>query len=219
VAFASHAGQFALSLIVTMFIAVSAMRHFAAFRNAGTHVSLQAAVIIRYMGMVWAWAALTLVAVYQSLLSWPPWIGAFVLMLAGALTLLFIAKILDRDALETTDDPRIFDLVRIVAKIQFIATCVAVGGLLAFGKFSVSAFASDESWAAMNILLTSAIGLAVMSGYYLVFVGMPEPEETSIDEPTIASALRRTPVLAGRTKAPRPLRKPASAQTGRMRTA
>jgi hypothetical protein len=221
VAMGYHAGQFALSLIVTMFIAVSAMRHFSVFRAAGTHPSLQAAVIIRYMGMVWAWGAVGLIAIYQFLLTWDAWLASFVLLLTGALALLFVGKILDRDALENNDDPRVLELVRLVAKGQFVLTCIALGGLLAYGKFSAAAFAGDDAWAAMNILLTTALGLALMSGYYLVFVGMPDPPEATAETAaeTVSPVRRRRPVVATAAERSRPLRKVQPGQPVRMRTA
>ena len=55
-----------------------------------------------------------------------------------------------------------------IAKIQFALTCLLIGGLIAVGKFGVASFGGENKWPAVNILLCTAFGLAVISGFTIV---------------------------------------------------
>ena len=163
VALNAHLAEFALAAIIVTFIAISAVRDYAALD--GEHPSRRAAVLARYMGMLWCWAAMSVSLIYGFVMQWSAWYGVFFVLVMGAGLCLFIANVLERDAAEDAVDSRIIGLVELIAKIQFGATCVAVGGLVAFGKLSVDAFGGDAKWAAVNILLCMGLALAGLSGF------------------------------------------------------
>jgi positive regulator of sigma E activity len=201
-----------------MYIAVSGMRHAAVFRRADAHPSLHAAVLVRYMGMIWAWAAMTMLAIYQFLLEWPLWLGAFILLLCGALSLLFVAKVLDRDAMDMNDDPRILRLVTGITRAQFGLTCIALGGLLATGKLSVSAYGVGPAWAAVNILIATALALAIMSGYLMTFAEQSAMDASAGQQPR-ALVKRRVQAAPSTPVTFRPTASVRKAEPARMRTA
>lgn len=169
VALAAHLAQFALAAIIVTFIAISAIRDYSALD--GEHPSRRAAVLARYMGMLWCWAAMSISLIYGFLMQWSAWYGVFFVLVMGAGLCLFIANVLERDAAEDALDSRMIGLVNLIAKIQFGATCVAVGGLVAFGKLSVDAFGGDAKWAAVNILLCMGLALAGLSGFAIAAGG------------------------------------------------
>lgn len=209
--------QFALSIVVAMAMCVSAIRHFSIYRAASTHPGIQSAVVARYMGLLWAWASVALVLLYVCLLDIGILVaGTLVMTFGAALVLLLVAKILDRDAIDGDVDPSTMTLVRLIARLQFVSTCIAVGGLVAFGKLSVGTASTGLDWAAVNILLTTAIALAILSAFYLAFVDAdlaahPATPASTAEPPSLPTV--RTGFVAA---PPRPLRK---VQSGKLRTA
>jgi hypothetical protein len=158
--------QFALATVIVAFITVSGLRDFQASRAAAAHASHQSAIIARHMGILWAWAAVSVALIYSLVITtWTAWFAAFIILVLGAALCMFLANILARDASDDHHDPRIDSLVNWIAKVQFAATCLAIGGLLAFGKFSTSAFGGEAKWAAINIMLCAAFGLTGLSGF------------------------------------------------------
>ena len=174
VALGAHLAQFALAAIIATFIAISAVRDYAALD--GDHVSRRAAVLVRYMGMLWCWAAMSVSLIYGFLMQWSAWYGVFFVLVMGSGLCLFIANVLERDANAGALDSRIIGFVDVIAKVQFGATCIAVGGLIAFGKLSVAAFGGDAKWAAVNILLCMGLALAGLSGFAIATGSRASPE-------------------------------------------
>jgi hypothetical protein len=216
--------QLGLSTVVAAAMVVTAIRHFTIYRAAQTHPGVQAAVVTRYMGLLWAWATVSLVLLYVCLLNIGLMIGSLLIMTFGsALTLLLISKILDRDAIDAEVDPNTMLLVRLIARMQFVATCVAIGALIAYGKLSSGVSGDAVIWAAVNVLLTTAIALASLSAFYLAFVdSAPQPSasstvQTSAQAPRgLAPVTTAAPRVVPKGSAPRPLRK---ASAVRLRTA
>jgi hypothetical protein len=212
--------QFALSSSVALAIGVSAVRHFVICRAAGAHPAIQGVVMTRYMGLLWAWATVSLVLLYVCLFDIGVMVGSLLTMtFAAALCLLIVATVLERDATDTEIDSRALIFIRLVARLQLVATCIAIGGLIAVGKLSAGvAQGGDITWAAVNILLSTAIALAALSAVYLAYadadlagVGPGATTASVMPEPRIP--VQRTVAAAF---AKRPIRK---APAGRLRTA
>ena len=106
---------------------------------------------------------------------------------------------------EETVDSNVIMLVRSIAKAQCAATCVAFGGLIALGKFSPSTLGSADSWAAVNIMLCAALGLAALSAYIIVLPMIAEPEADAPDT-TTAPVVSVKPKPQGQKAGHKPVR-------------
>jgi hypothetical protein len=191
VALEYHLATFALAAIVATFISVSAVRDF--HGAAETVPAQRAAILIRHMGMLWCWAAMSLTLIYAFLLEWTAWRGVFIVLVLGSGLCLFIANVLVRDADEDAHDNRMLGIVDKIAKVQFGATCVAIGGLIAFGKLSPDAFGGDTKWAAVNILLCMGMALAGLSGFAMVQTWDPASSDNAIEKAGSTPAVRAAP--------------------------
>jgi hypothetical protein len=161
-----YALHFAVGAITATFIAISAVRDHRLALDGGAGKVKLAAIVSRHMGMLWAWAAISTLITYQLLITWTTnWMGIFLILVMGAAACLFIANILQREADAGDPDDHLVDLVNLIAKLQFAAMCVIIGGLIAAGRFGADAFGGQNKWAAVNILLCAGIGLAVLSGF------------------------------------------------------
>ena len=199
VALGAHLAEFALAAIIATFIAISAVRDYAALEVE--HPSRRAASLVRHMGMLWCWAAMSISLIYGFLMQWAAWYGVFFVLVMGAGLCLFIANVLERDAAEDALDSRIIGFVGLIAKIQFAATCVAVGGLIAFGKLSVDAFGGDAKWAADNILLCMGLALAGLSGFAIAVGNSAAPIEADEDPVPVRLSPDRLRAASGRVRA------------------
>jgi hypothetical protein len=206
VALDAHLAEFALAAIIVTFIAISAVRDFHACDDQ--HPSRSAAVLIRHMGMLWSWGAMSIVLIYGTLLQWSAWHGVFFVLVLGSGLCLFIANVLERDAAEDAHDSRMVGLVGLIAKVQFGATCIAIGGLVAYGKLSVDAFGGDAKWAAVNILLCMGMALAGLSGFAFVQAGAlaaPDAQDQVAETAPVVRPTSPTP-RASPTRATRSVR-------------
>jgi hypothetical protein len=105
---------------------------------------------------------------YALVLTWVNWLPVFIVLMLGAGTCLFVASILDREVSSSHPDRRIVNLVRLMAWAKFGGTCLVVGALVAAGKLGPAGFGGANRWAAMNIMLCTAGGLSLISGYALM---------------------------------------------------
>jgi hypothetical protein len=167
--------HFALAAIISSFIAVTAMRDHAAAASDGVGRAGLAAVISRYMGFLWAWSAVAVFLTYALVMAWTNWLGAFMVLVVGAGLCLFVARVLDAEAHAETPDAHLVGFVGLMARVQLTLTCIVVGGLLAAGRFGPEAFGGYNKWAAVNVLLCAAIGLAVLSGFAIATEPQEEP--------------------------------------------
>jgi hypothetical protein len=182
--------QFLLSFIMVGFIGLAGFRDQRALQMLGAFPSHQSATMVRHMGLMYGFAAAMIALVYGLLLEWPTWIWAFFVLSLGATLCLFLANILMRDLADAAVDSRIVVLVSTIAKAQFAATCVCFGGLIALGEWSPSTLGGDQSWVAVNVLLATALGLAALSAYVIVFPIGIEPEADAVAAPTVAEPVQ-----------------------------
>ncbi len=180
----AYVGQFALATVIVAFITISGIRDHNAAAAEGQHPSLQSATIARHMGLLWAWAAVSVVLIYSLVITaWTAWFASFLILVMGAAVCMFLANILVRDAAQDEVDSRVVTMVHWIARLQFGATCLAIGGLIAIGKFSASAFGGEAKWAAVNVMLCMAIGLAGLSGYAIAQDSSAAPLELEPETP------------------------------------
>jgi hypothetical protein len=178
--------QFALSFVIVGFIALAGVRDHRALTILNAFPSHATATLIRHMGVIYGWAAVCIVLLYSLLMEWSHWVPAFLVMCSGATLCVFLANIMMRDLAEEAEDSNVIALVRSISKAQCAATCVAFGGLITLGKMSTS-LGSNENWAAVNIMLCAALGIAALSGYVIVLRYL-EAAEPQTDTPPVAKA-------------------------------
>lgn len=127
------------------------------------HRVLKASASLQYMGIVWAWAMLTLFATYAFVLQWREWWHftlAFAL-LAGVC--LWLAAALRKDAKSGADDDTLLTLARIMTIIHLGAGVITMLGLIVDGKMVRFLVARHHDWAAQNIFFFGALALAAIS--------------------------------------------------------
>jgi hypothetical protein len=156
--------HFVLGVSIAALIGLAAVSAHRSSAEQGGGDGRRAAILARYMGLVWAWAAIAVFITYALIMvraaDWP---GVVVLATIGSGICVFVSDVLERDANNGTADRRIIDLVGQLAKVQFVAACLVIGGVLKWGGLSLSA--RDPRWAAFNLLASTAIGIAGLSGY------------------------------------------------------
>jgi hypothetical protein len=130
----------------------------------------------RYMGLVWSWGALALIAVYNFVLKWPEWWMFFAGFAAAAVMSLFLSTVLERDAARGSQDETMLKLARILGGAQAIGMVATVAGLVVDGKMTRYLNpAKYPDWVANNVFFCGAIALLVISAFALWPRGKSQP--------------------------------------------
>lgn len=170
---AAGAGQPVHYMIVTALInfaiATIGLREVISLDQKGAPISAVSASTARYMGLIYAWGALSLFVTYYFILpewhEWPVFFGAFAIVAAISL---FFAATMSNDAERGKDDPTLLKFGRILTVVQFAGTLIAVAGLLIDpDKQFLNPLKRD--WAAQTTFLFGAIALAAISAAALFY--------------------------------------------------
>lgn len=121
-----------------------------------------------YMGVIWGWGMLALVATYGTgVLVWNEW-WHFVLAFAVAAVLsLYFANALKKDALAGKEDETMLKLARYLAIVQLTGMVITMLGLIIDGKMVRFMTLRFTDWAANNVFFFGALGIALISAYAL----------------------------------------------------
>lgn len=121
-----------------------------------------------YMGVIWGWGMLALVATYGTgVLVWNEW-WHFVLAFAVAAVLsLYFANALKKDALAGKEDETMLKLARYLAIVQLAGMVITMLGLIIDGKMVRFMTLRFTDWAANNVFFFGALGIALISAYAL----------------------------------------------------
>ncbi|MCL4768504.1 MAG: hypothetical protein KJZ80_19985 [Hyphomicrobiaceae bacterium] len=121
-----------------------------------------------YMGVVWSWGMLALVATYGTgVLAWKEW-WHFVLAFGAAAGLsLYFAAALKRGARSGKEDESMLRLARYLAIVQLVGMAATMLGLVVDGKMVRFLTPRFTDWAANNVFFFGALGIAVISAYAL----------------------------------------------------
>lgn len=161
----------ATAAVVSIFIALAAHSEnrsaIAANASEGELASLNA----RFMGIVWSWGALALLATYLFVLSWREWWQFFIVFaLLAAVSLFFATTLNPQDPARTgrSGDDTMLKLARYLAIAQLVGSLVVMIGLLVDAKMWRFTTAAGqrvgwEDWAANNIFFFGALALASIS--------------------------------------------------------
>ncbi len=161
--------QFALGAVTASFIAIAAMRDYAEAENHAAVASRRSAVLVRHMGVLWGWAAVSVCIIYSTIMVWTQsWIPLFMVLVLACGVCMLIANLLDRDAAAGVTDARVIGFIDRVVWAQFVAIVLLIGALIAVGKFGAASFSGENKWAAMNVMLCTGLGLAIISGFSIL---------------------------------------------------
>jgi hypothetical protein len=165
-----------ISAMISLVIAVLAVRENDKAVTSDAEVYALSAVNARYMGVVWAWAMVTLTLTYGLVLRWPEWWHFALPFGAAAILCLCFANLLANSA-EGSTAGRILKISRFLAVVQLVGAIAAMVGLLVDGKLPfLSGLPSlieghyrvgAKDWAANDVFFFGAMALAVISAVAL----------------------------------------------------
>lgn len=156
-----------LATLIGSSIAACGIRDVYMSSEESNSVTARAAIVTRFMGVLWAWSALVTVVTYGLVLHWDSWYIAFILLMSGSGLCLFVSSILQREAATEDGDARLVGIVNIVARAQFVLACLALGALMAGGRSPVQSFGEPGAWAGLNLFISTAMGFAVLNGFVI----------------------------------------------------
>ena len=158
----------ATAAAATLIVAGFAVRQCRALLAKGASASEIASSNAWYMGIVWSWGTLAIIATYGTgVLVWREW-WHFVLAFAVASGLsLYFANALKKDALAGKEDETMLRLARYLAIVQLVGMVVTMAGLIIDGKMVRFLTPRFTDWAANNIFFFGALGIAVISAFAL----------------------------------------------------
>jgi hypothetical protein len=162
-----HSLHMTLATLISSSIAACGIRDVYASSEQASSVTGRAAIVTRFMGVLWAWSALVTVVTYGLVLNWDSWYVAFILLISGAGLCLFVSSILQREANTADGDVRLVGIVNIVARAQFVLACLALGALMAGAKLPVQSLGEPGAWAGLNLFISTAMGFAVLNGFVI----------------------------------------------------
>ena len=157
-----------IAAATALLVAAVAVRQCRVLLGKGASASEVASSNAWYMGIIWGWAALALIATYGTgVLVWKEW-WHFVLGFAVAAGLsLYFANALKLDAIAGKEDEAMLRIGRYLAIVALFGMVVTMVGLIIDGKMVRFLTLRFTDWAANNVFFFGALGIAVISGYAL----------------------------------------------------
>lgn len=163
----------AMSGLVSLAMALLAIRENMSMRASGSPPGLVASSTARYMGLVWVWAALSLLVTYLFILQWPEWWQFFLALTSAGVLCLFFAATLEKDAETGRKDLTMINLARYLTIGQLIGMAVAAIGLwIDPDKHFLDVGHPD--WAANSIFFFGALSIAAISLHALIYNEHPK---------------------------------------------
>jgi hypothetical protein len=149
--------------IVALAITLLAVRDHQQLINGGAPTSAKASSTARYLGLVWAWGALSILAIYLFVLEkvWPEWWQFFIGFAFAAVASIAFSTMLDRDRAAGRSDPILVKVGRILVQVQIAGMAVGIISLFVDHKFPRDVTHAD--WAGNNILFFGALAIAAIS--------------------------------------------------------
>jgi hypothetical protein len=155
--------QMAAAAAVSIAIALIAIRDHKKLKDNGAPTSAVASSTARYLALVWAWAALTLLVTYLFVIDkhWTEWWQFFIGFAFAAIISLAFSIMLDRDRAAGRVDATLVKVGRVLVQAQLIGMVAGVISLFVDHKFPRSAVHAD--WAGCNIFFFGALAIAAIS--------------------------------------------------------
>lgn len=117
----------------------------------------------RYCGLVWAWGALSNLAVYGALLEtrWPEWWHFFLGFSFAAVASMVVARLFDNDAASGKTDAGLLKIGDVLVKAQLVGMIVGIISLFVDNKFPRPVSYAD--WVGCNVAFFGALAIAALS--------------------------------------------------------
>lgn len=160
----SHLGATAL---VSFGIVAAAVSDHRASDVAGGSEKALAANGARYLGVLWAWSAISANVAYAFLLDWPYWMPVVVCMFLACGVCFFMAWIMDREAASDAPDPLGLNLAELLPMSQLALGGLMLGALIALRRQPELSMGGANRWVAFNLIICTAAALLTLSGYLL----------------------------------------------------
>lgn len=148
--------------LVSAAFASMAIRENRALIADGADKNVIAASTARYIGLVWAWAAIALLVIYALVFEndWPEWWQFFLSFATAAVGCIIFSNMMERDAADGKEDDAVMGVGRLLVKIQLVGIAVGVISLFVDGKFPRET--TNPDWAACNIFFFGGIAIAAI---------------------------------------------------------
>jgi hypothetical protein len=149
--------------IVALTITLLAVRDHQTLRTSGAPTNAIASSTARYLGLVWAWGALSVLVIYLFVVEkiWPEWWQFLIGFSFAAIASIAFSTLLDRDRAAGRSDPILVKVGRILIQVQLVGMAVGIVSLFVDNKFPRDATYAD--WAGNNILFFGALAIAAIS--------------------------------------------------------
>lgn len=135
--------------------------------QSGASQMIVAASLTRFMGLIWAWAALVISITYSTgILEWSSWWQYFLGLIVLSGLCLFLSSVLGKDGETGAVDEHMLQASRYIAVSTLLLMVTAA---LVFGISRINALPSLEQdiWAAQNVFVFGALALSAISTYLL----------------------------------------------------
>jgi hypothetical protein len=155
--------QLAAAAVVCVAITLIAIREHRKLMDTGAPTNAIASSTARYLALVWAWAASTLLITYVFVIDkrWPEWWQFFIGFSFAAIVSLAFSAMLDRDRAAGRVDDTLVKVGRVLVQAQLIGMVAGIISLFVDNKFPRAAAHAD--WAGCNIFFFGALAIAVIS--------------------------------------------------------
>lgn len=164
---ATAAGQPTLQMLaaagVCLVLAVLAIRDHENLKAIGAPNGAVASSTARYLGLVWAWAALSVLFTYVFIIDkqWHEWWQFFIGFTFAAVASVGFANLLDRDRAAGRTDDTLVRVGRVLVQAQLIGMIAGIISLFVDNKFPRADTHAD--WAGCNIFFFGALAIAAIS--------------------------------------------------------
>jgi hypothetical protein len=129
--------------------------------NSGSSEPALASATANSMGLVWAWAALSMLLTYRFVLNWHEWWQYVLAAGAVAALCLYFGSMMSKDAAAGRQDDAILNIARYLTIGQLAGMVIAMVGMIIDDKMPRDP--SEPDWAANAIFFFGAAALAAIS--------------------------------------------------------
>lgn len=160
------AGEPTMHLLVTGLISVVfamlAIRENLKLTGDGAPKSIVAASTARYIGLIWTWGAIGILAIYLLIEGgrWNEWWHYFLGFLCAAIGSILYSTMLERDTDAGREDASVIKLGRALVIAMVIGVVIGIGSMVVEGKFPRDAKYPD--WAACNIFFFGGLSIVAI---------------------------------------------------------
>ena len=133
--------------------------------NEGASEPALAGATANSMGLVWAWAALSMLLTYRFVLSWHEWWQYVLAAGVVAALCLYFASMMSKDAAAGRQDDAILNIARYLTIGQLAGMVIAMVGMIIDDKMPRDP--REPDWAANAMFFFGAAALAAISAYAL----------------------------------------------------